>query len=155
MAKQAELKTDELSLKLLKLKNNKMQIGISTPALLFPAITLLLLAYTNRFLAIASLIRSLHKAHKEHPEESVLVSQISNLRLRMNLIRNMQVFGILSFVGCVLAIFFLYLGVNFLGDFAFGGSLILLLVSLGYSIYETKISLKALDYALSDIEGKL
>lgn len=132
-----------------------MEIGISTPALLFPAITLLMLAYTNRFLAIASLIRNLHKSHLEYPEQDYIIRQIKNLRLRMNLIRYMQVFGILSFVGCVLAIFFLYLGLNSFGDFAFGCSLVLLLISLGLSIYETKISLKALDMALTDMEGKL
>lgn len=129
-----------------------MEIGISTPALLFPAITLLLLAYTNRFLAMANLIRSLHKAHKENPDARILISQISNLRLRLNLIRYMQVFSIMSFVGCVLSIFFLYIGVSFLGDFTFGASLVLLLISLGFSIYETKISMEALNMELSDME---
>ena len=129
-----------------------MDIGISTPALLFPAITLLLLAYTNRFLAIANLIRSLHKRYQEQPEHGVLLPQITNLRLRMNLIRYMQAFAILSFVGCVLSIFFLYIGAESEGYYAFGVSLVLLLISLILSFIETQISTKALNYELSDME---
>ncbi len=132
-----------------------MEIGISTPALLFPAITLLLLAYTNRFLAIANLIRNLHKQHQENPDHKVIIGQISNLRLRMNLIRYMQAFGILSFIGCVLSIFFLYLGLIMAGNLAFGASLILLMCSLAVSFYETQISAKALNIELSDMEGKI
>jgi hypothetical protein len=36
------------------------QLSLTTPALLFSAISLLLLAYTNRFLAYASVVRNLH-----------------------------------------------------------------------------------------------
>lgn len=130
-----------------------MDIGISTPALLFPAITLLLLAYTNRFLAIASLIRSLHKRHQEQPNYAYVEQQIANLRLRMDLIRYMQAGGILSFVGCVLSIFFLFLGLETEGYLAFGSSLVLLLVSLFLSFYETQISTKALNYELRNMEN--
>jgi hypothetical protein len=132
-----------------------MDIGISTPALLFPAITLLLLAYTNRFLAIANLIRSLHKRHQEQPNQTFVVEQIANLRLRMDLIRYMQASGILSFVGCVLSIFFLFLGLEMQGYLAFGASLILLLISLFLSFYETQISTKALNYELQDMETEV
>ena len=34
-----------------------MHIDVSTPSILFPAISLLLLAFTNRFLALANLIQ--------------------------------------------------------------------------------------------------
>lgn len=129
-----------------------MDIGLSTPALLFPAITLLLLAYTNRFLAIANLIRSLHKRHQEQPDYAYVTQQIANLRLRMDLIRYMQAAGILSFVGCVLSIFFLFLGLQMEGYLAFGTSLILLLISLFISFYETQISTKALNFELRDME---
>ena len=44
-----------------------MELSINTPALLFPAITLLMLAYTNRFLALASLVRSLHDEYNQAP----------------------------------------------------------------------------------------
>jgi len=122
--------------------------------LLFPAITLLILAYTNRFLAIASLIRGLHKRQAEMPAGSSVPirEQIKNLRLRLLLIRNMQAFGILSFLGCVLSILFLYLANNTLGSYLFVASLVLLLVSLGISFYETQISTRALNIELSSLE---
>ena len=131
-----------------------MQLELSTPALLFPAITLLLLAYTNRFLAIANLIRGLYKRQSEiHGGSSVPIrEQIKNLRLRLLLIRNMQAFGILSFLGCVLSILFLYLSNQLLGSFLFVASLVLLLISLGLSFFETQISTKALNIELSTLE---
>jgi hypothetical protein len=131
-----------------------MQLELSTPALLFPAITLLILAYTNRFLAIASLIRGLNKRRTDsHGENNVPVrEQIKNLRLRLSLIRNMQAFGILSFLGCVLSILFLYMNNSQFGNYLFVASLVLLLVSLGLSFYETQISTKALNIELSTLE---
>jgi len=131
-----------------------MKLELSTPALLFPAITLLLLAYTNRFLAIASLIRGLYKRQKETNIESRMPirEQIKNLRLRLLLIRNMQAFGILSFLGCVLSILFLYLENYTLGNYLFVASLVMLMVSLGISFYETQISTRALNIELSTLE---
>ncbi len=131
-----------------------MKLELSTPALLFPAITLLLLAYTNRFLAIANLIRGLYKRQMETNMESRMPirEQIKNLRLRLLLIRNMQAFGILSFLGCVLSILFLYLENYALGNYLFVGSLLMLMVSLGISFYETQISTRALNIELSTLE---
>ncbi len=66
-----------------------MEIEISTPALLFPAISLLLLAYTNRFLTTGQLIRSLsHQARKHGTKE--LSGQIANLKKRLELTKWMQ-----------------------------------------------------------------
>ena len=131
-----------------------MELDLSTPALLFPAITLLILAYTNRFLAIANLIRGLHKRQIDIPAEGRIPinEQIKNLRLRLRLIQNMQAFGILSFFGCVLSILFLYLKDYDLGNYLFVGSLVTLLVSLGISFYETQISTRALNIELSTLE---
>ena len=128
-----------------------MTINITTPALLFPAISLLLLAYTNRFLALASLIRQLHRKHLENPEEKILVGQIGNLGHRLNLIKNMQIFGILSFFLCVASMFMLFLDNVLWGNYAFGVSMVALLVSLGISIREIQISTKALDLELGDM----
>lgn len=131
-----------------------MELDLSTPALLFPAITLLILAYTNRFLAIANLIRGLHKRQIDIPAERriPITEQIKNLRLRLRLIQNMQAFGILSFFGCVLSILFLYLEDYNLGNYLFVGSLVTLLISLGISFYETQISTRALNIELSTLE---
>lgn len=128
-----------------------MDINLTTPALLFPAISLLLLAYTNRFLALANLIRGLHRQYKEHPN-TVIIGQLKNLRRRVIMIRNMQAFGITSLLLCVVCMFLLFSGEVLLGKYIFGLSLILLIVSLSISVVEIQISVKALNIQLSDLE---
>ncbi len=130
-----------------------MQLSISTPALLFPAITLLLLAYTNRFLAIASLIRGLHTKYKTDPTHKIIYGQIKNLRSRLTMIRHMQAFGILSFVFTVICMFLLFQKFNFWANLMFGTSLLSLLISLIISLVEIQISTKALNLELSDMES--
>jgi hypothetical protein len=86
-----------------------MEFTLTTPALLFPAISLLMLAYTNRFLTISSLIRSLHAQHKTAPDP-LIIRQLSNLRYRVRLIRDMQMLGASSFLLCVICMFVLLAG---------------------------------------------
>ena len=69
-----------------------MDITLTTPALLFPTVSLLMLAYTNRFLTIATIIRNLHDRYRESQSDNLL-GQIANLRYRVYLIRNMQIAG--------------------------------------------------------------
>lgn len=128
-----------------------MEINLTTPALLFPAISLLLLAFTNRFLAIAAVIRSLHDRYQLNPDR-VLVEQIRNLRHRMMLIRNMQVYGVLSLLLCVVCMFVLFAGYVELGKIIFGICLVLMIVSLALSMREIQISVNALNLQLSDLE---
>ena len=128
-----------------------MEISLTTPALLFPAISLLLLAYTNRFLALASLIRGLHSKY-EQKHDQILYSQIRNLRKRVNLTRNMQALGISSLFLCVFTMFLLYAGEIRIGEYIFGVSLLLLMASLALSIREIQISTRALNIQLSDLE---
>ena len=128
-----------------------MEITLTTPALLFPAVSLLLLAFTNRFLAIATLIRQLHRNYVENPK-TLLEGQLKNLRKRLLLIRAMQLFGVLSLFLCVLAMFFIYLKVAGWGEVLFGISLVSLLLSLFISLREIQLSTKALDIELSDME---
>ena len=125
---------------------------LTTPSLLFPAITLLLLAYTNRFLSTASLIRQLHGQYRKNPELQILEGQISNLRLRIYMIRNMQFFGVLSFVGCVVSMAFIYWNNEAWGSYFFAFSMGSLLLSLIISLREIQISTRALDLELSDME---
>ena len=129
-----------------------MSISITTPALLFPAITLLLLAYTNRFLAVATLIRSLHRKKVETPEKAVLEGQIKNLRLRIRLIKNMQIFGVISFLFCVITMMLVFNNSLEFANYGFGTSLVSLLISLILSLWELQISTKALEIELSDME---
>ncbi len=130
-----------------------MEISINTPALLFPAITLLMLAYTNRFLAVATLIRNLHAKYKQlHEEKELLKAQIKNLRRRLNLIRQMQATGILSFFCCVLCMLLFFLRLDVWTTSLFGLSLAFLLTSLIFSLNEIYISTKALEIELRDME---
>ena len=78
-------------------------ISISTPAILFPAISLLLLAYTNRFLALSQLIRSLHQDYKSQPGLKIL-AQIKHIRFRVFLVRMMQTMGVSSILFCTISI---------------------------------------------------
>ncbi|MBX2842729.1 MAG: DUF2721 domain-containing protein [Flammeovirgaceae bacterium] len=128
-----------------------MEITLTTPALLFPAISLLLLAYTNRFLAVASLIRNLHSQYIEEPNKKIM-GQIENLNKRLYLIRNMQGIGISSLFLCVFCMFLLFAGEIVLGKITFAISLLLLMVSLAFSIREIQISANALKIQLSDLE---
>jgi len=86
-----------------------MNIPLTTPALLFPAVSLLMLAYTNRFLTLATIIRSLYDRYHTNQDENLL-PQIQNLRFRVYLIRNMQIFGVLSLLMCVVSMFALFAG---------------------------------------------
>jgi hypothetical protein len=129
-----------------------MDIMVTTPALLFPAISLLLLAYTNRFLTLAQLIRDLHAKYKANPEELIL-AQIKNLSYRVKLIRDMQIYGVASFFLCVATMFVLFIGQELVGKLLFGASLVLLLVSLALSLREVQVSVDALYYRLKDLES--
>ena len=129
-----------------------MDISLTTPALLFPALSLLLLAYTNRFLGLSTVIRNLHADYRKSADP-ILLGQIENLRYRVMLIRNMQVYGIVSFFLCVLCMFVLFAGQELLGKVIFGISLIALMISLGISFREIQVSVDALNYRPSDLEG--
>ncbi|MFC3881988.1 DUF2721 domain-containing protein [Algoriphagus namhaensis] len=129
-----------------------MELQLSTPALLFSAITLLMLAFTNRFLAIASLIRSLHKNYMESSEQELIVEQIQNLRKRLSLIKGMQLFGVFSFLLCVICMFLLFQGFTMAANWVFIGSMAFLLVALALSLIEIQISTKALNLELKDME---
>jgi hypothetical protein len=112
-----------------------MQISINTPALLFPAITLLMLAYTNRFLALANLIRNLHTRYNQSPlDKASIIRQIQSLRKRIRYIKNMQAFGVISFFLCVLCMMTIYLEYETSSFVIFGLSLSSLMLSLALSI---------------------
>lgn len=128
-----------------------MVLSLTTPALLFPAISLLLLAYTNRFLALAKLIRELHETYKD-TQDRVILGQLKSLKQRVVLIRNMQALGVMSFFCCVLCMFLLFAGREDIAKYIFGASLLLLMSSLALSIREIRVSIKALNLQLSDLE---
>ncbi len=118
-----------------------MEMTLTTPGLLFPAISLLLLAYTNRFVTLTSVIRQMVD---EDPTHELVHRQIQNLQLRLQVIRLMQVFGVCSFILCTLSMFALFLHLFDVGKYLFGLSLLILTISLLFSLYEVHISTKAI-----------
>jgi hypothetical protein len=130
------------------------QLTLNTPALLFSAISLIMLAYTNRFLAYAAVIRNLHDIYLEKKQASLL-RQIKNLKIRLNLTWWMQIFGISSLLCCVLTMFLIYINQQIIAVYLFGFALMLLIISLALLIKEIQISAQALQYHIADIEEHL
>jgi len=127
-------------------------MDLTTPGLLFPAISLLLLAYTNRFVVLTNVIRQLSSI-TDSDCPNIVKRQINILRKRLSVIKLMQSFGVLSFVLCTLSMLFLFLRYEQLGGILFALSLFLLVVSLLYSLYEVHISTQAINIELEKIEG--
>lgn len=130
------------------------ELTLTTPALLFSAISLIMLAYTNRFLAYAAIIRNLSDKYLER-KEAVLIRQINNLKLRLNLTRWMQILGISSLLLCVLTMFLIYIEIHNAAVWVFGLALLLLILSLAFLIREIQISTLALEHHLSDMEDQI
>ena len=130
------------------------EFSLTTPAVLFPAISLLMLAYTNRFLAVSSLIRSLKdKFMEDHEDKHIL--QIRNLRRRVFLIRNMQMLGALSLFLCILSMFFIFENNAIAAKYIFSGGMIALIMSVTLSLREIHLSVIALNFEMKDIEEHL
>ena len=128
-------------------------LDLTTPSLLFSAISLILLAYKNRFLSYASVVRALKEKHQQtHDPKDI--AQIANLRKRLYLTRSMQILGILSLLLCVIAMFFIYVSWQIFAAWIFGIALLLLAASLCVCIWEINISVKALEIHLEDISSK-
>jgi hypothetical protein len=127
-----------------------MTISIETPALLFSATSLILLAFTNRFLTIAQIVRGLKQSYHHTKTKSILL-ELKNLNLRLSLIRAMQLFGVMSLFLSVFAMLFIFLQIPFWGVLMFGVSLFSLMISLGISFWEITISIHALRLHLSDL----
>lgn len=130
-----------------------MTLHIETPALLFSATSLILLAYTNRFLTIATIVRQLKKTYDRDESKSILL-EIKNLNKRLTLIRNMQLYGVLCLFLSVFAMLLLFLEQQTASIYLFGLSLLTLLISLGISFWEISISVTALRLNLSDLKEK-
>lgn len=126
-------------------------LEVTTPALLFPAISLLMLAYTNRFVTLAGLIRDLKARHDEKPSENLML-QIDNLAFRLNVIQYMQIMGALAFFFCAFSMFAFFIHKEGIGTWMFGFGLGSLLISLILLIVELSVSVRALKVMLKSIE---
>lgn len=129
------------------------QLTLTTPAMMFPAISLLLLAYTNRYLTLSNRVRSLFDNYQAQPDEVVLL-QIASLRARLKLIRWMQVAGVTSLLLCVVVMLCIYIGLILLGQIAFAVSLLLMIASLFLSLRELQASNDALNILLATMESE-
>ena len=127
------------------------ELTLTTPALLFSAVSLILLAYTNRFLSYAQLVRQLRDRYVENPSD-ITEAQIENLRKRLNLTRTMQGLGIASLFLCVVSMFLIYIGLQLFSAYVFGLALILLIASQGVSFREIQISTRSLEIYLGTME---
>lgn len=130
-----------------------MNLTLSIPALLFPAISLTMLAYNARYLAIAALIRNLHRKYEEKPTKKVRI-QVEQLRKRLTITKNMQAVAILSFLLAVITMFLIYVEFTFWAKLIFGISLFALMISLILSLIEVQLSTKALGIQLENIGKK-
>lgn len=129
-----------------------MDITINTPALLFPAISLIMLAYTNRFLSVAALIRDLHKQYKSTDDTTIVSCQITFLKIRMRMIQNMQYLGISSFVFALLSMYLMYINSMPFARISFALAVVMFACSLIISLLEIRQSTKALEVALRDMQ---
>ena len=128
-----------------------MELNLSIPALLFPAISLTMLAYNARYLAIAALIRELHKRY-QNQSSSPVKQQIKQLRRRLGIIKAMQAMAIISFLLAVITMFFIYIEKMVWANIAFGVSLVALMISLSLSFLEVQLSTQALEIQLNDMD---
>lgn len=125
---------------------------LTTPALLFSAISLLLLAYTNRFLVLAQLVRQLVREDKavkpDDERHTAYLRQLTTLKQRIRCIKYMQALGIISFIACTASMLVLMLKQQFWGDVLLVASLVILVISLLFALFEVLVSTQALSVEL-------
>jgi hypothetical protein len=130
-----------------------MELSVNIPALLFPAISLIMLAYTNRFLALSNRVRMLHEKYQLMEQRHIVFGQIKNLKYRIKLIQNMQTYGVATLLSSILCMFFIFIEYQTVAKFIFGVSLISFSISIFLSLIEIRLSTKAIELELSDMEG--
>jgi hypothetical protein len=130
-----------------------MELSVNIPALLFPAISLIMLAYTNRFLALSNRVRMLHDKYQVIEQRHIVFGQIKNLKYRIKLVQNMQTYGVATLLSSILCMFFIFIEYQAVAKFIFAVSLITFSISIFLSFIEIRLSTKAIELELSDIEG--
>jgi len=130
-----------------------MELSVNIPALLFPAISLIMLAYTNRFLALSNRVRVLHDKYLQQEKGTIIFGQIKNLKYRIILIQRMQTYGVATLLLSILCMFFIFIDYQAIAKFIFALSLISFSISIFLSLIEIRLSTKAIELELSDMEG--
>ena len=130
-----------------------MELSVNIPALLFPAISLIMLAYTNRFLALSNRVRMLHDKYQQQEQRLVIFGQIKNLKYRIKLIQNMQSYGVATLLLSIVCMFFIFIDYQSIAKIVFGISLLTFSISIFLSLIEIRLSTRAIELELSDMEG--
>ena len=130
-----------------------MELSVNIPALLFPAISLIMLAYTNRCLALSNRVRMLHDKYQQEEQRHILFGQIKNLKYRIKLIQNMQTYGVATLLLSIVSMFFIFIDYQAIAKTVFGISLVTFSISIFLSLIEIRLSTKAIELELSDMEG--
>ena len=130
---------------------------ILLPAILFPAIPLMMVNFGNRYSSLSTLIRKIHdelinKKTSTNDRSAIrYLAQIKILRQRLVLNRLMQTTASLSFLVNLMSIFFAFKYQEyFINTFLF--AVLLFSVSIIIYIYELQIAVQALDKHLEDLE---
>jgi hypothetical protein len=129
------------------------ELTITTPALFFPGISLIMLAYTNRFLTLASVVRALHAEYLKQGKKEALHSQIQNLRYRLKLVKNMQALGVVSFLSCIACMYCVIINAKTMAHLTFGFGVFAFMASLFLSLMEIRLSTRALEVELGDMDN--
>jgi len=130
-----------------------MELSVNIPALLFPAISLIMLAYTNRFLALSNRVRVLHDKYQQQEQRHIIFGQIKNLKYRIKLIQNMQTYGVATLLLSIVSMFFIFIQYQAVAKLVFGISLVTFSISIFLSLIEIRLSTRAIELELSDMEG--
>ena len=130
-----------------------MELSVNIPALLFPAISLIMLAYTNRFLALSNRVRVLHDKYQQQEQRHIIFGQIKNLKYRIKLIQNMQTYVVDTLLLSIVSMFFIFIQYQAVAKIVFGISLVTFSISIFLSLIEIRLSTRAIELELSDMEG--
>ena len=130
-----------------------MELSVNIPALLFPAISLIMLAYTNRFLALSNRVRVLHDKYQQQEQRHIIFGQIKNLKYRIKLIQNMHTYGVATLLLSIVSMFFIFIQYQAVAKIVFGISLVTFSISIFLSLIEIRLSTRAIELELSDMEG--
>ena len=123
------------------------------PALLFPAIPLMMIVFGNRYSSLSKLIRDLHdRVLKEDEVRDKFTELIELLTDRLFLVKSMQTLAGLAFIANLLTIFFRYIDVPSVAFSLFGVATILLSAAILLFVIEIQKSSSALSKHISDLK---
>ena len=134
-----------------------MVLDLTTSALLFPAIPLLMITFGTRFTVVSELIRKIHDEYAadidlDDVRAKRMLGEISALKKRLWMIQINQTLSSLSFFFNLLPMFALYMGNQNLAKTIFGIALALLMLAVVLFIIEISIAVRSLNLQLSDLD---